>query len=103
MAVKEDSPSGVAPNIEQSDKNPGALPKRTTSQPLSNSHAVKWYRSPFYNATILGMCSFAAPGLWGAMNSLGAGKAPTHRYTLSLANHTQAAHKNPIWSTLEMP
>ncbi|TQN71006.1 putative membrane protein [Colletotrichum shisoi] len=37
--------------------------------------AVKWYRSPFYNATILGMCSFAAPGLWGAMNSLGAGGA----------------------------
>ncbi|KAE9569650.1 putative membrane protein [Colletotrichum fructicola] len=58
MAVKEDSPSGVAPNIEQSEKNP-----------------VKWYRSPFYNATILGMCSFAAPGLWGAMNSLGAGGA----------------------------
>ncbi|KAF4870871.1 putative membrane protein [Colletotrichum siamense] len=58
MAVKEDSPSGVAPTIEQTEKNP-----------------VKWYRSPFYNATILGMCSFAAPGLWGAMNSLGAGGA----------------------------
>ncbi|KAF4845864.1 putative membrane protein [Colletotrichum siamense] len=58
MAVKEDSPSGVAPAIEQTEKNP-----------------VKWYRSPFYNATILGMCSFAAPGLWGAMNSLGAGGA----------------------------
>ncbi|KAI9155081.1 Notoamide biosynthesis cluster protein O' [Paramyrothecium foliicola] len=36
---------------------------------------TKWYRTPFYNATILGMCSFAAPGLWGAMNSLGAGGA----------------------------
>ncbi|CAG7559762.1 unnamed protein product [Fusarium equiseti] len=35
----------------------------------------KWYRSPIYNATILGLCSFAAPGLWGAMNSLGAGGA----------------------------
>ncbi|KAI1099551.1 MFS general substrate transporter [Jackrogersella minutella] len=34
---------------------------------------IKWYRSVFYNATILGLCSFAAPGLWGAMNSLGAG------------------------------
>ncbi|KAI2629224.1 MFS general substrate transporter [Hypomontagnella submonticulosa] len=34
---------------------------------------VKWHRSVFYNATILGLCSFAAPGLWGAMNSLGAG------------------------------
>ncbi|KAI8677178.1 hypothetical protein LRP88_09794 [Fusarium phalaenopsidis] len=36
---------------------------------------VKWYRSTLYNATILGLCSFAAPGLWGAMNSLGAGGA----------------------------
>ncbi|KAI1061080.1 hypothetical protein LB507_009994 [Fusarium sp. FIESC RH6] len=35
----------------------------------------KWYRSPIYNATILGLCSFAAPGLWSAMNSLGAGGA----------------------------
>ncbi|KAH0430709.1 DUF895 domain membrane protein [Colletotrichum camelliae] len=58
MAVQEDSPSGVALATEQSEKVP-----------------VKWYRSPFYNATILSMCSFAAPGLWGAMNSLGAGGA----------------------------
>lgn len=25
--------------------------------------------------TILGLCNFAAPGIWGAMNSLGAGGA----------------------------
>lgn len=36
-------------------------------------YPVKWYRSTFYNATILGLCNFAAPGIWGAMNSLGAG------------------------------
>lgn len=34
---------------------------------------VKWYRSTFYNALILGICNFLAPGIWGAMNSLGAG------------------------------
>ncbi|KAF3762195.1 hypothetical protein M406DRAFT_72215 [Cryphonectria parasitica EP155] len=34
---------------------------------------VKWYRSTFYNITILGLCNFAAPGIWTAMNSLGAG------------------------------
>ncbi|TDZ14097.1 putative membrane protein [Colletotrichum orbiculare MAFF 240422] len=47
------------------------------SQVFEQPHEVqvKWYHSPFYNATILGMCSFAAPGLWGAMNSLGAGGA----------------------------
>ncbi|EKJ71480.1 hypothetical protein FPSE_08350 [Fusarium pseudograminearum CS3096] len=36
---------------------------------------ARWNRSPLYNATILGLCSFAAPGLWSAMNSLGAGGA----------------------------
>ncbi|KAE9974457.1 hypothetical protein BLS_003109 [Venturia inaequalis] len=34
---------------------------------------VKWYRGTYYNATILGICNFLAPGIWGAMNSLGAG------------------------------
>ncbi|KAH8805315.1 major facilitator superfamily domain-containing protein [Xylogone sp. PMI_703] len=34
---------------------------------------TKWYRSTFYNALILGLCNFLAPGIWGAMNSLGAG------------------------------
>lgn len=34
---------------------------------------VKWYRSTFFNITILGLCNFAAPGIWTAMNSLGAG------------------------------
>ena len=38
---------------------------------------VKWYRSTFFNITILGLCNFAAPGIWGAMNSLGAGGAAT--------------------------
>jgi hypothetical protein len=35
--------------------------------------AVKWYRSTFYNALILGLCNFLAPGIWGAMNSVGGG------------------------------
>ncbi|KAF2703624.1 hypothetical protein K504DRAFT_473871 [Pleomassaria siparia CBS 279.74] len=38
-------------------------------------YPTKWYRSTFYNITILGLCNFAAPGVWGAMNSLGAGGA----------------------------
>lgn len=36
---------------------------------------VKWHRSTFYNMTILGLCNLCAPGIWGAMNSLGAGGA----------------------------
>ncbi|KAK6203945.1 hypothetical protein LQW54_008638 [Pestalotiopsis sp. IQ-011] len=43
--------------------------------PASERHPVKWNRSTFYNMTILGLCNLAAPGIWGAMNSLGAGGA----------------------------
>ncbi|KAI0157934.1 major facilitator superfamily domain-containing protein [Hypoxylon sp. FL1284] len=46
---------------------------------------VKWYRSVFYNATVLGLCSFAAPGLWVAMNSLGAGGGQSP-YLVNTAN-----------------
>ncbi|KAK5992774.1 Notoamide biosynthesis cluster protein O' [Cladobotryum mycophilum] len=41
--------------------------------PKDQRHPVKWYHSTFYNMTILGLCNLAAPGIWGAMNSLGAG------------------------------
>ncbi|KAK2031972.1 major facilitator superfamily transporter [Colletotrichum zoysiae] len=43
--------------------------------PKSERHPVRWNRSTFYNMTILGLCNLAAPGIWGAMNSLGAGGA----------------------------
>ncbi|CAG8249968.1 unnamed protein product [Penicillium olsonii] len=36
-------------------------------------HKVSFYRSTFFNAFILGLCNFLAPGIWGAMNSLGGG------------------------------
>ncbi|KAF2127038.1 hypothetical protein P153DRAFT_406168 [Dothidotthia symphoricarpi CBS 119687] len=36
-------------------------------------YPTKWYRSSLFNITILGLCNFSAPGIWGAMNSLGAG------------------------------
>ncbi|QGI82107.1 hypothetical protein CEK25_008836 [Fusarium fujikuroi] len=36
---------------------------------------VKWYRSTFFNITVLGLCNLSAPGIWVAMNSLGAGGA----------------------------
>lgn len=46
---------------------------------------VKWYRSTLYNALILGVCNFLAPGIWGAMNSLGAGGEETP-YLINGAN-----------------
>ncbi|CAK7203321.1 hypothetical protein SEUCBS139899_006052 [Sporothrix eucalyptigena] len=51
-------------------------PSAETETPTANATThIKWYRSTFYNITILGLCNFAAPGIWGAMNSLGAGGA----------------------------
>ncbi|KAM5354101.1 hypothetical protein ACJ41O_000751 [Fusarium nematophilum] len=43
--------------------------------PKDQLHPVRWYRSTFFNITILGLCNFSAPGIWTAMNSLGAGGA----------------------------
>ncbi|KAH8691384.1 DUF895 domain membrane protein [Talaromyces proteolyticus] len=52
-------------------------PQSEYDSPIESSekkkHPVKWYRSTFYNALILGICNFLAPGIWGAMNSLGGG------------------------------
>ncbi|KAK7536087.1 major facilitator superfamily domain-containing protein [Phyllosticta citribraziliensis] len=45
----------------------------------------KWYRSTLYNAIILGTCNLLAPGIWGAMNSLGAGGAEKP-YLVNTAN-----------------
>ncbi|KAF4119956.1 Ion channel regulatory protein UNC-93 [Geosmithia morbida] len=43
--------------------------------PPSTPVKVRWYRSTFYNMTILGLCNLSAPGIWTAMNSLGGGGA----------------------------
>ncbi|KAK5705124.1 hypothetical protein LTR97_002239 [Elasticomyces elasticus] len=52
-----------------------ALTNTTVSEQVlsSTKHPVKWYRSTWYNAVVLGICNFCAPGIWGAMNSLGGG------------------------------
>ncbi|OQE12958.1 hypothetical protein PENFLA_c058G10132 [Penicillium flavigenum] len=55
------------------------------NSPLGGPHKVKWYRSTFYNAFILGICNFLAPGIWGAMNSLGGG-GEEEPYLVNAAN-----------------
>ncbi|KIY64858.1 MFS general substrate transporter [Cylindrobasidium torrendii FP15055 ss-10] len=49
------------------------------------STKIVWYRSTYFNAVVLGLCNFFAPGLWGAMNSLGAGGAQSP-YLVNAAN-----------------
>ncbi|KAI0669598.1 major facilitator superfamily domain-containing protein [Trametes maxima] len=45
----------------------------TDASSVSHVRKPRWYRSTFYNALVLGLVNFLAPGIWGAMNSLGAG------------------------------
>ncbi|TIA31133.1 MFS general substrate transporter [Aureobasidium pullulans] len=60
------------------DKSSGILSAQPLESPsddgsLKAIRKPKWYRSTFWNAFILGICNFLAPGIWGAMNSLGGG------------------------------
>ena len=36
-----------------------------------------WFRGVFFQATVVGISAFTAPGLWNAMNSVGAGGQQT--------------------------
>ncbi|KAJ5320011.1 hypothetical protein PENANT_c051G04944 [Penicillium antarcticum] len=76
------SEKGVSPNDEEvNSTSAGSL----TSPVLGQPRKVKWYRSTFYNALILGLCNFLAPGIWGAMNSLGGG-GEENPYLVNAAN-----------------
>lgn len=44
-----------------------------------------WYRTSFFNITIVSICAFIAPGLWAAINGLGAGGAASP-YFVNTAN-----------------
>ncbi|EME42429.1 hypothetical protein DOTSEDRAFT_89823 [Dothistroma septosporum NZE10] len=68
----------AAPDEKNTFKPPPAISETSDDQQNASpqQHApinVKWYRSTLYNAVILGICNFCAPGIWGAMNSLGGG------------------------------
>jgi MFS family permease len=64
-------------DTKQSDTKQYDVQSKSDDTP-SETHATapirpKWNRSSLYNAVILGICNFCAPGIWGAMNSLGGG------------------------------
>lgn len=59
--VKSDSASSGAASPEAALTVPAWNGKRT------------WFRTTFFNMSVLGLCCFLAPGLWGATASLGAG------------------------------
>ncbi|KAF9889370.1 hypothetical protein FE257_007480 [Aspergillus nanangensis] len=67
------------------EKETRSIDEEVGDRANTTKHPVKWYRSTFYNALILGICNFLAPGIWGAMNSLGGGGAQ-EPYLVNTAN-----------------
>lgn len=55
-------------------QDPSAPPNDEVA-PLDERYS--WYRGVFLNASVVGIAAFAAPGLWNAMNSVGAGGQQT--------------------------
>ncbi|KAI0125032.1 major facilitator superfamily domain-containing protein [Xylariales sp. AK1849] len=57
----------------------------TASAPATAPPVRKWYHTTLFNAFVIGGVGFLAPGLWNAMNSLGAGGAQ-EPYLVNAAN-----------------
>jgi hypothetical protein len=56
---------------------------------LHPDEKYSWFRGVFFQATVVGVAAFTAPGLWNAMNSVGAGGQQTPylvMYVLALAS-----------------
>lgn len=51
----------------------GLRDPKPEARPVWNGKNPSWFRSTFFQITVLGSCSFLAPGIWGAMAALGAG------------------------------
>ncbi|KAI5475227.1 hypothetical protein MNV49_001707 [Pseudohyphozyma bogoriensis] len=41
--------------------------------PATSSRRSNWFRHPYFQTVIVGICAFCAPGIWGAITSTGAG------------------------------
>lgn len=66
--------SAAAPELQLKKAEPVSAHTEAAYKPVVK---VQWFRSSFFAAIILGLCNFCAPGLWGAMNSVGAGGEET--------------------------
>jgi hypothetical protein len=51
----------------------GLRDPKPEARPVWDGRNPSWFRSTFFQITVLGGCSFLAPGIWGAMAALGAG------------------------------
>lgn len=67
------SPSGEDGGVHQHRSKSEGGPFSERRIYLTEHAEVHWFRSTYTQALILGVCNFCAPGIWGAMNSLGGG------------------------------
>ncbi|KAF2735597.1 MFS general substrate transporter [Polyplosphaeria fusca] len=72
--------SDAIPDIEASAK--GTAAHHASLSPTAAHQPPKrtWYHTTFFNLTIVATCAFIAPGLWAAINGLGAGGAEDPTY-----------------------
>ncbi|WYZ44608.1 hypothetical protein EsH8_VII_001044 [Colletotrichum jinshuiense] len=68
----------------QSQEETSAVSQDPTLE-LESHHKTKriWYRTVFFQATVIGLCAFFAPGLYNAMQSTGAGGQQTPYLVMS--------------------
>lgn len=57
---------------DKPDQSSKDIELNQSSEPVEKKH---WYRTTLFNAFVIGGVGFLAPGLWNAMNALGAGGA----------------------------
>lgn len=67
-----------------SQEKAGSHVDSTANEPVVRTKRT-WYRTTMFNAHVIGMVGFTAPGLWNAMNALGAGGA-REPYLVNAAN-----------------
>ncbi|CAI6094773.1 unnamed protein product [Clonostachys chloroleuca] len=65
--------SGAEPPV----KSGGNIPTSDIEELSTASPKYHWFRGVFFQATVVGIAAFTAPGLWNAMNSVGAGGQQT--------------------------
>ncbi|GKT74207.1 DUF895 domain membrane protein [Colletotrichum tofieldiae] len=68
----------------QSQKATSAVAYDTTLEAgVTGNTNRTWYRTVFFQATVIGLCAFFAPGLYNAMQSTGAGGQQTPYLVMS--------------------
>jgi hypothetical protein len=69
------TPSRIMADIVKEASHTEAQPP--SEAPSLDDRQYNWYHGVFFQATVVGFCAFTAPGLWNAMQSVGAGGQQT--------------------------